>query len=149
MKTLFSEILVAAPPERVWEVLVDLARYPEWNPFLVSASGQVREGERLEIRFQPPGGRALTMRPTVTRARPAEALEWLGRLAVPGLFDGRHIFELHRAPGGTRLVQREEFRGLLVPLLARSLDRHTARGFVAMNEALKARVEQAVAGPTP
>lgn len=146
MKTMFSEIVVAAPPERVWEVLVDLARYPEWNPFLVAASGEVREGARLEIRFRPPGGRALTMRPTVTRARAPEGLEWLGRLGLPGLFDGRHIFELHPAPGGTRLVQREEFRGVLVPLFARSLDRHTLEGFVAMNAALKARVEQAVAG---
>lgn len=71
------------------------------------------------------------------------------RLALPGLFDGRHIFELQPAPGGTRLVQREEFRGILVPLFARSLDRNTARGFVAMNEALKARVEQAVTGSAP
>jgi hypothetical protein len=37
----------------------------------------------------------------------------------------------------TRFVQREEFRGLLVPLMARSLDSGTKEGFVLMNQALK------------
>ena len=38
-------------------------------------------------------------------------------------------------------VQREEFRGLLVPLFSRSLDTDTRRGFEAMNQALKERAE--------
>jgi hypothetical protein len=34
---------------------------------------------------------------------------------------------------------------VLVPFMARSLDRHTLPAFVAMNEALKQRAERAVA----
>jgi hypothetical protein len=41
-----------------------------------------------------------------------------------------------------RLVQRERFRGILVPLVWRTLDRDTRRGFEAMNQALKQRVER-------
>ncbi len=55
-----------------------------------------------------------------------------------GLFDGRHRFELHDPPSGCRLVQRETFTGVLVPLFARSLYDNTAGGFRAMNTALKA-----------
>jgi hypothetical protein len=40
-------------------------------------------------------------------------------------------------------VQQESFRGLLVPLLCRSLVAHTLPAFHAMNAARKTRVEQA------
>jgi len=44
-----------------------------------------------------------------------------------------------------RSAQTEQFRGLLVPFLARSLDRHTLPAFRAMNEALKQGAEHTVA----
>jgi hypothetical protein len=69
-------------------------------------------------------------------------LRWLGRLLVPGLFDGEHIFEIEELDKDRVLfIQREYFRGLLVPLLARSLDRETQRGFEEMNRALRERAE--------
>jgi hypothetical protein len=145
MKQLHSEIEIEAPPERVWAVLVDLAGYPEWNPFIVAAAGRVEAGARLRLRMSPPGGRSIALKPRATVVVEGEALEWLGRIAIPGLFAGRHRFELHRTATGTRLVQSETFTGLLVPLLARSLDAHTLPGFVAMNDALKARAEQVAA----
>jgi hypothetical protein len=142
MEQLRTEIEIDARPAAVWAVLVDLERHAEWNPFLVQASGEVREGERLRVRLSPPGGRAITMRPRVTVADEARTFEWLGHLGVRGLFDGRHRFDLEPlGDGRTRLVQSETFTGLLVPLLARFLEAKTRAGFVAMNEALRARVE--------
>jgi hypothetical protein len=69
------------------------------------------------------------------------AFEWLGRLVMPLLFDGRHRFELVPNGDGTRLIHTEHFTGLLVPLLKKSLDTKTVAGFEAMNTALKARAE--------
>jgi hypothetical protein len=43
--------------------------------------------------------------------------------------------------GGVLYILREVFKGLLVPLLARSLDKDTQRGFVEMNRALRERAE--------
>lgn len=146
MRTLRSEITISGQPEDVWRVLVDFARYPEWNPFVVEIAGVALAGERLRVRLRPPGGRGITLKPAVTEASPPRSLQWLGHLGVPGIFDGRHTFELETVPGGTRLVQREEFTGVLVPLLARSLDRSTIAGFRAMNAALKERVEHVVEG---
>jgi hypothetical protein len=58
--------------------------------------------------------------------------------------DVDHVFTIEPRPGGgTRLRQDETFRGVLVPFLARSLDRGTLAGFYAMNDALKRRVERA------
>ena len=136
-----TDIEIDAPPEDVWAVLTGLDRYPNWNPFIVSAKGTVAVGEKLKNRMQPPGGKAMTFRPRVTVVEAASTFEWLGRLGVPGVFDGRHRFELESTPSGSRLTQSEDFRGVLVRFMRGSLDSKTLAGFEAMNDALKTRVE--------
>jgi len=142
MKDLHSEIEIATSPERVWGILTDFASYPQWNPFIRRISGELKVDERLDVRLEPPDSRGITLRPTVLNAEPNRQLRWLGHLLVPGLFDGEHSFLIQ--PLGedrVRFVQSEEFRGLLVPLFARSLDNSTRRGFEKMNRALKERAE--------
>mgnify|MGYP001828846700 FL=1 len=63
-----TEVDIAASPETVWEVLTDLDRYEEWNPFVTSSKGRVAVGETLRNRLEPPGGRAMTFTPRVTVA---------------------------------------------------------------------------------
>jgi hypothetical protein len=141
-KQLRSEIDIDATAERVWQILTDFDAYPDWNPFLVRASGRPRQGERLNLRMQPVGGRAMTFRPTVIEASPGRRLRWLGRLLAPGIFDGEHSFTIEAVgEGKVRVIQEEQFRGILVPLLWRSLQRRTLPAFEQMNLALKQRAE--------
>jgi hypothetical protein len=137
-----SAIDIDAPAERVWAVLTDLAAYPEWNPFIVSADGEVAAGNRLTLTMQPVGARRTTVRPAVIEAEPGRRLRWRGSLGLPALLDADHTITLVGRPDGVRLIQAEMFRGLLVPLLAGSLRGHTLPAFHAMNEALKERVER-------
>jgi hypothetical protein len=142
-KQLRAQIEIDATAERVWRVLTDFGQYARWNPFMTQASGTAAVGERLTIRMQPEGGRPMTFRPTVLEAAPGRRLRWLGRLLLPRVFDGEHIFTIEPLAGDRiRLIQEEQFRGILVPLLARSLDRRTLPAFERMNQALKRRVEQ-------
>jgi hypothetical protein len=144
MKELHTEIEIDAPAERVWRLLTDFASYPRWNPFIRTISGRPIPGERLEVRLEPPGGRGMTFKPEVLEAEPERTLRWLGHLMVPGLFDGEHSFTIEPlAEDRVRFVQREAFKGLLVPLFARSLEANTRRGFEQMNGALKERAESA------
>ena len=146
---LHSEIEIAATPEVVWAHLVDVDSYPDWNPFITSLTGSVRLGARLSVRMEPPGGRPMTFRPRVSELVEGRVLAWLGHLGMPGLFDGRHRFELTPNGSSTHLVQAETFRGLLVPLLRRRLDEQTHPGFVAMNVALARRAESTAASRQP
>ena len=140
---LCTAIDIEADPELVWPHLTDLAAYAAWNPFITAAAGEVAPGRRLELRMEPPGGRAVTFRPHVTVVSTGSALEWLGHFGVPGLFDGRHRFDLIPTETGTHLIQRETFTGLLVRPIRRALDRGTVAGFEAMNAALRRRVLEA------
>ncbi|RKD95161.1 SRPBCC domain-containing protein [Halopiger aswanensis] len=138
----FAEI--DAPPPVVWDVLLEFDSYPEWNPFVRSIEGLPIEGQRLRVRIEPPDSRGMTFTPEVIVAEENRRLGWVGRLAVPFAFDGYHEFHLDPIDGGsrTRLLQRETFRGALVPLL---FDRERLeRGFEAMNDAVKERAERRV-----
>lgn len=142
MKELRAEIEIQATKERVWQQLIDFDSYPQWNPFIRQVEGQAKVGAKLEAHIQPSGTRGMTFKPTILTAEPNRELRWLGRLIIPGLFDGEHVFTVESL-GDTRVrfVQREIFTGILVPLLARSLDADTLRGFNEMNQALKSRAE--------
>jgi hypothetical protein len=145
-KELFSSIDIAAPADMVWEVLVDFAAFPVWNPFITQAEGRLEVGGRLTLRMQPVGGSAVTLRPTVVEVVDGRRLRWQGRLGVRGLFDADHLFIVEpQGAAGSRLIQQEQFSGLLVPFLQRSLDRGTLPAFQAMNSALKDRAERATA----
>ena len=141
MKELRTEIEIDAPIEKVWRALTDFASFPEWNPFIRRIEGTPTIGSRLEVTLGASGTKPMTFRPRVLNVVPNRELRWLGRLGLPRLFDGEHIFELvPLGPNRTRFVQRERFRGLFVPFLATSLDRDARRGFEEMNRALRARV---------
>jgi hypothetical protein len=145
LQELRREIEIDAPPERVWAVVTDFAAYSEWNPFIRSISGELHEGAKLEVRIEPPGARAMTFKPTVRAVEASRELRWLGRLLLPGVFDGEHSLRIDPLDGGrSRFVQSESFSGLLVGLFKGTLAK-TAVGFEQMNTALKARVEQASA----
>jgi len=138
---LITEIVIDAEPAAVWAVLTDLPAYPDWNPFIVEAAGNLIVGARLRNRIQPPDGKAMVFRPVITEFQSDRVLEWLGRLGIPGIFDGLHRFELVPSGEATRLIHSERFRGVLVGMMRRSIDSEIRAGFEAMNLALKARVE--------
>jgi hypothetical protein len=133
------QIDIDATPSAVWAVLTDTGSYGEWNPFLRRLDGELRTGATLEVEIAPPGGRAMTFKPTVLAADDHRELRWLGRLIAPRIFDGEHRFQLEAIPGGgTRFTQAERFTGLLVRLFP--LEK-TRLGFEQMNRALKQRAE--------
>lgn len=140
MKSIETSETIEADPERVWQILTDLESYPAWNPFITEGTGEFRKGEKLVLKMHPPGGRPMTFKPTVLVADPAVELRWLGRLIVPGIFDGEHWFRLESVEDGTHLVQGENFSGLLPPLLGKVITR-AEQGFRELNLALKERAE--------
>ena len=142
MKELRTEVEIQASDKRVWQLLTNFASFPQWNPFIRQAKGEAKVGARLEVHLQPSGASGMTFKPVVLKVEPNRELRWLGRLLMPGLFDGEHIFTIETLQADRiRFTQREAFTGLLVPLFARSLNADTRRGFEEMNQALKSRAE--------
>jgi hypothetical protein len=143
-----TAVEIDAPPDRVWEVLVDLPAYPQWNPFIVQADGKVAVGETLSLRMALPGWEPLTIEPRLLVVEPGRELRWRGRLLLPGLFDGEHAFVFTElADGRTRVDHVEDFVGLLLPIAKRLIHAKTVASFHALDAALAARAAAAPEEP--
>lgn len=138
MKRIDTEIEIDAPPDTVWAALVDFPGHAAWNPFIREISGEAVVGARLTAVIAPPGGKPMTFRPTVTVADAPRELRWVGRVLMPGLFDGEHWFRIEPREGGSTLHHGEQFTGMLVPLVMREgMFKQTRFGFEVMNRALR------------
>ena len=141
MKSLHAAIEINAPTERVWQVVSDFARYPEWNPFIVRAAGIARVGERLDVTIVAPGMKPASFRPRVLDFAPGRLIRWKGEFKLPGLFDGRHALIVEPLDGGrSRFTTHEDVSGILLPFLGKVMT-SSQQGFELMAGALKKRAE--------
>jgi len=136
-----TSVEIDATAEDVWAVVADFAAYPEWNPFVRRIDGWPERGQRLTMEIAPPGGKVTRLRPRLLQAVRPQHLAWLGRFYLPRLLDGEHHMYIEPLDGGVCFHHGEQFRGLLVPFMKKSLEAQLRPGFDAMNQALKQRVE--------
>jgi hypothetical protein len=138
-----TEIKINATSEKVWKILTNFNEYPSWNPFIKSIKGQVEVGKKITARIEPPEASGMTFKPKILTFIKDRELSWLGHLLFPGIFDGKHKFELiDNGNGTTTFIQSERFSGVLVPLFKKQLINNTKSGFLEMNEKLKELAEK-------
>jgi uncharacterized protein YndB with AHSA1/START domain len=104
-----SEIMIAAPRERVWAVLADAERYDEW----VIGAQEVHDADEAypaegTVLHHRSGLGPLTLddETRVLEQRPGDRLVLRARLRPLGEVEVR--FSLHEAEGGTRLELEEQ-----------------------------------------
>ena len=142
-----TEIHINASPALVWSVLSDLAGYREWNPMIRRASGELKQGKRLTIYFNPEGSKGRIFRPKLLVVDTGHELRWQGQPGVPLLFESEHIFIIEQAgKSRSRLVHDMIFYGLLIPLARSRIVGTVKSHFNDMNMALKERVERTSGG---
>lgn len=139
-KTITTQIQIQAPANRIWQILTDTASFPLWNPFIKELQGELNVGNKIKVRIQSSPNSEMTFSPKVTMMEANKYLQWLGKLGISGLFDGRHHFEIvEHADGTSTFIHKETFRGLIVPFFN---TKNTRLGFEAMNKALKKKAER-------
>ena len=137
-KQINTSIKINASKEKIWEILTDFEKYPEWNPFIISISGTLKVGKRLTIKLQ-----GMSFNPVLLVVNRNVELKWLGHFWIKGLFDGAHKFLLtENIDGSINFEQSERFSGILVGFFSKSINKHTKDGFKKMNMELKLRAER-------
>ncbi len=141
-KEIRTEIEINAPAEKVWSILTDFARFPDWNPFVVRADGGPRVGETLRIDVQLPKSSMLKFTPVVLKADADRELRWVGKLPL-GAFRGEHFYMIEPIDeGSVRFIHGELFSGWMVRIIWQIHGERIEKGYGLMNEALKRRAEE-------
>lgn len=112
-----TAVWIDRPPEDVWKILTATSSYGSWNPMICRLSGDLRVGNQIEFVEGPSPGDGMVFHPTVLS------------------------FILQGTGSKTHFIQREQFSGLFAGGLTKSILSDTSRQMVAMNLALKRRVE--------
>ena len=136
---IYERVVIDAPPERVWELTLDLARWPEWTPTVdaveVLDPGPVRIGTRA--RLTQPGNRPAVWTVTVLEAE--RAFVWETR-ALGMRVTASHL--LDATEGGTTVTLGIDISGPTRPLLG-WLVRRASRKFLPQEAAaLKLECEE-------
>jgi hypothetical protein len=144
-----TSTIIDAPVDLVWRVMLDLAGYKAWNPFIVKVDApegrDARVGDDITLHVKFRGARKLVAsHERITRIESAELLEYQfrGPLHHLGLVRGKRLQTLHpESETSTRYSTKEKFYGLLAIAVPTKL---VQDGFERHARALKHRAEAIV-----
>lgn len=139
MKAFATKTVIEAPAERIWSILTDAAAYPSWNSTVERVTGSIALGQKVTVYTRASPGRAFPLQ--VTEFEPNRRMVWAGGMPL-GLFKGTRAYELTLRPAGdVEFAMREEFSGLMAPLITRSIP-DLQPAFDQFAADLKARAER-------
>ncbi len=119
MKVFSATTIINAAPENIWRILTDAPNYPRWDPGIDHIEGMIAAGNQITAYTKYTGSRAFPVK--VSEFVPAQKMVWSSGMPL-GLFKGVRTFTLTpKGTGRTEFSLREEFSGLLLPMIGRSL----------------------------
>jgi hypothetical protein len=139
MKTFAVTTFIPASAETVWAILTNGSKWTLWNPTIEKIEGAIVPGGTIRVFTRLNPEQAFPVQ--VTELVPARRMVWTGGLPF-GLFKAERVFTLSPMAGGCEFFMREQFSGLLAPLMTRSIP-DLQPSFNEFADALKRRVERA------
>lgn len=134
-----ADVDISAPPESVWRLLVDVDRWPTWNPDIkaVRTEGPLTEGSSFRWKAGP-GWITSTMR----EVEPPHVLGWTGTTFT---IKAVHVYRLASIDGATRVTTEESWEGFLARRLAGSFRKQVQQSLNSGLTHLKGAAEADVA----
>lgn len=141
MFELVNEAHIHAPPDFVYDLIADVDRYAEWNPWNLRASGGPAAAGRMVTMLVKLGRWTLTVKHEVLESRQGERLAWRDLGWFTRLASGVRTRDLQAAPEGTHYRVVLVITGPLAWLVRRQLGKHLDAGMRAETDAVKRTAE--------
>ena len=143
MREIRTEIEIAAPPTKVWSILTDFDNWKNWNPIVNQVSGVASLGSELSVTMRGEDGKdGPKYKPIITNLEEPKFFRWRGKMMAEFLMTNDKVFELEETGSGTRLIHKELFSGMLVPMFWSKFDKGVPPMLKSMNDALKIIAEK-------
>ncbi|MBL3520019.1 SRPBCC domain-containing protein [Arcobacter lanthieri] len=138
-----TSIKISSTPNKIWQELTNFDEYKNWNPSIIDINGELKESKTIKIVVKM-NEKTMNFKPKILKCEENKELRWLGKIFLGGIFDGEHYFLIKdNSDGTTTFIQGEKFSGVLIPFFGKII-LNTKKGFEAMNEELKKRVEKTI-----
>lgn len=134
---------IEATPETVWEAIIQMKKYADWNSQLHYLGGKLALDETIHLKLTPVGQKGYEFKPKVIEFKPNQQFAWVARTGFPGVFDGEHHFIITDLGNGhSRLDNFEIYSGLLSPIIKHlPMMKGADIGFAIMNKEIKQRAK--------
>lgn len=142
MREVKAEIEINAPIEEVWETLVNVDGWTDWNTMVVETSGQVTDGAQMSIAMiGKDGGSGPKYSPVIIENVPPSHFRWRAKMGFGILFTNDKIYDLEPTESGTKVTHRELFSGIMAAMMFNKMQAGVHRMISAMNDDLKKSLE--------
>ncbi len=156
-----TEILIEATPEKIWNILMDFEKYPDWNRYFKAVRGKIAidvlekknlygnlndtHFGTLEIDLQFSGKSIQKKIGEVTGYIAPKYFSWVWKHAWGNWFlSCEHVFRLKEKEGGRAIFFNESYMtGLGMRFRRRDMEHMLRYSMYKMNEDLKERAEAA------
>ena len=133
---------INAPRELVWEILVDLAQYPQWNPFTIKVEGTLKAGNAIDLHVNMPKRGDRIQTEIVERIDAPHCLSWGMTLGLSPLLSALREQKLESISNERcSYTTSDRFSGLLSPLVYFLFYDDVYGGFNRVAYALKKHAE--------
>ncbi|MEM7126995.1 MAG: SRPBCC domain-containing protein [Chloroflexota bacterium] len=138
-----TEVIINAHPDKVWAVLTDWGKLPEWSPGLLNLTGDFCKDGNITATFKLGiGEHAQDFTHPLIYFEEGRMFGWSAPLPYMAGMTDHHIYKLEPLPEGrTRFLQTDQLTGGLEHVIGAHMARGMMQSYVEFNRALKVRVE--------
>jgi uncharacterized protein YndB with AHSA1/START domain len=135
---------IAAPAAFVWDVLVDYANYPQWNPYTVKVETTLELGTVIDLHLPARDGSGGTFvnREFIRVVDPPHHLRYDTGEEIPGVFGVRDQWIAERGPDRCAYHTTDTISGKYADKVIELTGDWIKAGFDSVAHALKERAEQ-------
>lgn len=137
---------IAAPAAFVWDVLVDYANYPQWNPYTIAVRTTLKIGEPIDLTLPATDGSDKTFinREFIRVVDPPHHLRYDTAEEIPGVFGVRDQWITELGPDRCAYHTTDTISGKYADIVMEKTGDWIKAGFDSVANALKARVESLI-----
>jgi len=141
-RKIYTDIIINAPAEQVWDVLKDTKSYKKWAAFMIDIEGELVDGDKITAKFQlnPSKENYNTIEHTIS-VEEGKEFYWAEKGPM-GICDNHHFKILTINHQTSRFIQSDELTKGATWLLGGYLSKIYVKGYQAFNRELKKEVER-------
>jgi hypothetical protein len=141
-RTIYTDIIIDAPPAKVWEVLTDFDSYSNWAAFFKGMKGEIKDKGNViaYIEMKPEKDKVNEVEHIIFYEE-GKMFGWSDKVTL-GIRDNHKFIVEPATEGKTRFIQSDEFKKGATWLLGGYITKLLSEKYPEFNKSLKAEVER-------